>query len=189
MINNKPLSLNFNCSADETSSDCQYIFYFISLKQRPQEYCNGFNQRVAEQKLGKQTAIENKLFSMRSVPRQNMLAGNAAVNIHPQQWEAMFSVGSVQRSYLKTNWCYNSVLSCEFVAEVNRRPDVCVILTVILKVLQLFVVTTNEDPINRFNDANLRLSHSEMRQYVPALKVRTFCILSTDSIFIIRFSE
>jgi hypothetical protein len=30
-----------------------------------------------------------------------MLPGNAAVNMHPQQWETVFSVVSVQRSYLK----------------------------------------------------------------------------------------
>jgi hypothetical protein len=27
------------------------------------------------------------------------LSGNAAVNMHPQQWETMFSVESMQRSY------------------------------------------------------------------------------------------
>jgi hypothetical protein len=31
----------------------------------------------------------------------SLLPGNAAVNMHPQQWEKVFSVGSVQRSYLK----------------------------------------------------------------------------------------
>jgi hypothetical protein len=30
-----------------------------------------------------------------------LLPGNAAVNINPQQWEPVFSVESVQRSYLK----------------------------------------------------------------------------------------
>jgi hypothetical protein len=33
----------------------------------------------------------------------NMLPGSAAVNMHPQQWETVFSVGSVHRGYLKTN--------------------------------------------------------------------------------------
>jgi hypothetical protein len=31
-----------------------------------------------------------------------MLSSNAAVNMHPQRCETEFSVGSVQRSYLKT---------------------------------------------------------------------------------------
>jgi hypothetical protein len=31
----------------------------------------------------------------------SLLSHNAAVNMHPQQWETVFSVGSVQRSYLK----------------------------------------------------------------------------------------
>jgi hypothetical protein len=43
--------------------------------------------------------------------------------------------------------------------EVNRRPDVCVIIIVMLNVLQLFVATTSEDPINRFTNPNPRLSH------------------------------
>jgi hypothetical protein len=37
--------------------------------------------------------------------------GNAAVNMHPQQWETVFSVGPVQRGYLKTKRRYDSVLS------------------------------------------------------------------------------
>jgi hypothetical protein len=36
--------------------------------------------------------------------------------------------------------------------EVNIRTDMYVIITVILKVLQLFVVATSEDPINRFTN-------------------------------------
>jgi hypothetical protein len=38
------------------------------------------------------------------------LIGNAAVNMHAQQWETVFSVGSVQRSYLKNKRCYDSIL-------------------------------------------------------------------------------
>jgi hypothetical protein len=43
---------------------------------------------------------------MRSAPSKgtdigSLLPSNAAVNMHPQQWETVFSVGSVQRSYLK----------------------------------------------------------------------------------------
>jgi hypothetical protein len=33
----------------------------------------------------------------------SLLPGNAAVNLHPHQWETVFSVGSVQRSYLKND--------------------------------------------------------------------------------------
>jgi hypothetical protein len=35
----------------------------------------------------------------------------------------------------------------------------------ILKVLQLFVVTTSDDPINRFTNPNTRRNHSNMWQY------------------------
>jgi hypothetical protein len=43
---------------------------------------------------------------MRSAPSKiraigSLLPGNADVNMHPQHWETVFSVGSVQRSYLK----------------------------------------------------------------------------------------
>jgi hypothetical protein len=31
----------------------------------------------------------------------SVLPGNAVVNTHPQQWETVFSVGSLQRSFLK----------------------------------------------------------------------------------------
>jgi hypothetical protein len=44
-----------------------------------------------------------------------MLPRNAAVNMHPQQWETVFSVGSVQRSYLKDEWHYE--FSSEFSIE------------------------------------------------------------------------
>jgi hypothetical protein len=37
----------------------------------------------------------------------SLLPGNAAVNIHPQQWETVFSVGSVKRSYLKIKRRYS----------------------------------------------------------------------------------
>jgi hypothetical protein len=45
----------------------------------------------------------------------SLLPCNAAVNMHPQQWEMVFSVGSVQRSYLKNEWCYE--FSSEFLVE------------------------------------------------------------------------
>jgi hypothetical protein len=41
----------------------------------------------------------------------SVLSGNAAVNMHPQQCETVFSVVSVQRSYLKDERRYSSVLS------------------------------------------------------------------------------
>jgi hypothetical protein len=60
------------------------------------------------------------VFSMRSMPKlykedqqdldgtessASLLPGNAAVNMHPQQWETVFSVRSMQRSYLKNERC------------------------------------------------------------------------------------
>jgi hypothetical protein len=47
----------------------------------------------------------------------SLLPGNAAVNMHPQQWEAMFSLWSVRRSYLNNKLRYGSVLSSEFSVE------------------------------------------------------------------------
>jgi hypothetical protein len=44
-----------------------------------------------------------------------MLPGNAAVNIHPQQWEMVFSVGSVRMSYLRDELRYE--FSSEFSEE------------------------------------------------------------------------
>jgi hypothetical protein len=41
----------------------------------------------------------------------SLLSGNAAINMHPQQWETVFSVGSVQRSCLKDE------RRCEFSSE------------------------------------------------------------------------
>jgi hypothetical protein len=41
----------------------------------------------------------------------SLLPGNAAVNMHPQQWETAFSVVSMQRSYFKNKRRYDSVLS------------------------------------------------------------------------------
>jgi hypothetical protein len=41
----------------------------------------------------------------------------AAVNMDPQQWETVFSVESVQRSYLKSERRYDSDLSSEFSVE------------------------------------------------------------------------
>jgi hypothetical protein len=45
------------------------------------------------------------------------------------------------------------------VGYINKRPDVYVIITVILKVLQLFVVTTSEDLINPITNPNPCRSH------------------------------
>jgi hypothetical protein len=46
---------------------------------------------------------------------KNLLPGNSAVNMHLQQWEAIFSVGSVQSSYLKRERRYE--FSPEFSVE------------------------------------------------------------------------
>jgi hypothetical protein len=35
----------------------------------------------------------------------------------------------------------------------------CAVVTVILRVQELIVITTSEDPINRFSNPNPRLSH------------------------------
>jgi hypothetical protein len=48
---------------------------------------------------------------MRSTPSKStdvgsLLSGNAALNIHPQQWETVFSVGSVQRFIYTRNNTY-----------------------------------------------------------------------------------
>jgi hypothetical protein len=40
-----------------------------------------------------------------------LLPGNESVNMQPRQWETVFSVGSVQRSYLKDERRYQSVPS------------------------------------------------------------------------------
>jgi hypothetical protein len=45
----------------------------------------------------------------------SLLPGNAAVNMHPQQLETVFSVGSMQQSYLKDEQCYE--FSSEFLVE------------------------------------------------------------------------
>jgi hypothetical protein len=75
------------------------------------KYCKGFDQSVAEQRLGKQTAtIEEKLLTMWSAPSKRTLPGNAAVNMHTQQWETVFSVRSVQRSYLEGHRRCSTVL-------------------------------------------------------------------------------
>jgi hypothetical protein len=42
----------------------------------------------------------------------SLLPGNAAVNMQPQQWKTVISVGSVQRSYLKNERRYE--FSSEF---------------------------------------------------------------------------
>jgi hypothetical protein len=49
----------------------------------------------------------------------NALPGNAAVNLHPQQWETVFSMGPMQMSYLKDEWCCK--FSSEFSVEDSHR--------------------------------------------------------------------
>jgi hypothetical protein len=46
---------------------------------------------------------------------ESVSSGNAAVNMHPQQWETVFSMGSVQMSYLKDEQRYE--FSFEFSVE------------------------------------------------------------------------
>jgi hypothetical protein len=48
----------------------------------------------------------------------SLLTGDAAVNMHPQQWETVFTVGSVQRSYLKDEQRHK--FSSEFSVEVSH---------------------------------------------------------------------
>jgi hypothetical protein len=91
-------------------------FLFIVPGFRPLErelntYCNVDGQSVAKQRLSKQTSTIERLFSMGSAPRQ--LLRNGLVNTF-QQWKTVFSVGSVQRSYLKNKRRYGSVLSSDF---------------------------------------------------------------------------
>jgi hypothetical protein len=47
----------------------------------------------------------------------SLLPGKAAVNMHPQKWETVFSVVSVQRSYLKDEQRY------EFSSEVSEEDS------------------------------------------------------------------
>jgi hypothetical protein len=49
----------------------------------------------------------------------SLFRGNAAVNMHPQQWETVFSERSVQRSYLKNEQRYE--FSSEFSVEDNHE--------------------------------------------------------------------
>jgi hypothetical protein len=58
------------------------------------------------------------VFSMRSAPSEStdigsLLPGNATVNMHLQQWETVFSVGSEQRSYKQTELRFTSEFSVE----------------------------------------------------------------------------
>jgi hypothetical protein len=65
----------------------------------------------------------------------------------------------VRKQPWEVHWkstCEN--LTCEL-------KTLCVIITVTLKVLQLFVITTSEDPINPTAKPNPRLSQQYTRQY------------------------
>jgi hypothetical protein len=66
---------------------------------------------VTKQRPGKQNSTIEILFSMGSALRQ--LLCNGSVNTF-QQSKTVFSLGSVQRSYLKNKRRYGSVLSSEF---------------------------------------------------------------------------
>jgi hypothetical protein len=80
-------------------------------------YYNVDGQSTAKQRLRKQTSTIWKIVfcAIRTEPNHgnigSLFPGKAAVNMHPQQWETMFSVESVQRSYLKKKRRYGSVLS------------------------------------------------------------------------------
>jgi hypothetical protein len=77
---------------------------------------------------------------------------------------------------------FNSVLGRRQPREVcswRRREDLtcelktlCVIITVIFKVLQLIVVTTSAEPINPITNPNPRLSHPYTWQYVTCIRRR-----------------
>jgi hypothetical protein len=54
----------------------------------------------------------------KTVSMGSLLPGKAAVNMHPQQWETVFSVGSVQRSSFKYERRYE--FSSEFLVEDNH---------------------------------------------------------------------
>jgi hypothetical protein len=47
----------------------------------------------------------------------SLLPGNVTVNMHPQQYGTVFSVGSVQRNYLNDKRLYELVLSSKFSVE------------------------------------------------------------------------
>jgi hypothetical protein len=75
------------------------------------------DQSVAKKRFSKQTSTVRKLCFL-CCPRrakhgdtESLLPGNAAVNMRPQKWETVFSVGSVQRSCLKDKRRNDSVQS------------------------------------------------------------------------------
>jgi hypothetical protein len=76
-----------------------------------EKYCNVDGLSVAKQRLGKQTSTIEGLFSMGSAPRPLLCSGS--VNTF-KQCKTVFSMGSVQRSYLKNKRRYDSFLSSEF---------------------------------------------------------------------------
>jgi hypothetical protein len=51
-----------------------------------------------------------------------MLPGNAAVNMHPQQWETVFSVGSEQKSYLKRRYTSQKRLQNKVLCTIGNFP-------------------------------------------------------------------
>jgi hypothetical protein len=64
---------------------------------------------------------ENVFYAVRAEQKhsdmESLLPGNSAVNTHPQQLVTVFSVVSVQRSYLKNKGRYGSFLTSEFSVE------------------------------------------------------------------------
>jgi hypothetical protein len=65
-----------------------------------------------------------------------------------------FSVGDNHGKCVENLWRFNVWIE-----------TLCVIITVILKALQLFVFTTCEDPLNPVSNPNPRLRHPYMWQY------------------------
>jgi hypothetical protein len=69
--------------------------------------------RVDKQRLGKQTStIETVFYGVRAATVAMQWFGK-----HVSKMEAVFSAGSLQRSYLKNKRRYSSVLSSEFSVE------------------------------------------------------------------------
>jgi uncharacterized membrane protein len=77
-------------------------------------YCNGFAQSVAKQRLGKENLNNRETFfyGVRAATIDMQWLGK-----HVSTTEAVFTAGSVQRSYLKNKCRYDSVLSSKFSVE------------------------------------------------------------------------
>jgi hypothetical protein len=67
------------------------------------QYCNGCYSSVNTNRGNSRKKIP--FYAVQKEQRHgatgSLLQGNAEENMHPQQWETVFSVGSAQKSYLK----------------------------------------------------------------------------------------